>query len=209
MNIILLGAPGSGKGTEADLISKQYKIPTISTGDIIRDNIKRKTELGILSEKLIKEGQLVPDELVIDLVKDRLSKDDVKNGFILDGFPRTTVQALSLEKFASIDYVILIDTDYETIKNRILSRRICPNCKTVYNVNTHQSNSCDNCGTSLIIREDDNEETVKKRFEVYNKQTQPLIDYYKEQKKLFKVDGNQTANKVYSDIENIFNNEGK
>lgn len=205
MNLILLGAPGSGKGTQASLISKEYGISPISTGDIIRENIKNKTQLGLLAEKLINNGQLVPDKLVIDLVKNRLNQKDVKKGFILDGFPRTQSQALALKEITDIDYVILIDVEYEVIKNRILSRRVCPTCKTVYSTTNYFLNQCEHCGDNLITRSDDNEETVKNRYEVYIKQTQPLIDYYKQQQKLYTVEvkENSTIEEVFEKVKLI------
>lgn len=209
MNLILLGAPGSGKGTEAELIKYYYNIPTISTGDIIRENIKNKTELGIISERLINNGQLVPDELVVELVRERLKKEDTKNGFILDGFPRTINQAKILDTFINIDYVILIDASYDVVEQRILSRRVCPSCKAVYNTNTYEKNICTKCGKNIVKRADDNSETLKKRFVVYNEQTMPLIDYYKNQNKLFVVDGNKKKEIVHSEIEKILQNEGK
>ena len=208
MNIILLGAPGSGKGTEASLISKDLCIPTISTGDIIRDNIKNKTELGILSEKYINLGQLVPDDLVINLVRERLTKNDVLNGYILDGFPRTVIQAKALQSFSKIDKVILIDTNYDVIEERILSRRTCPVCKKVYNTKTHKNDFCEVCNTKLIIRNDDNKETIKNRYDVYLKETQPLIVFYKNQGLLYKVNGNLQADEVYNEIKLILQ-EGK
>ena len=208
MNIILLGAPGSGKGTEASLISKDLFIPTISTGDIIRDNIKNKTELGILSQNYINLGQLVPDDLVINLVKERLTQTDVLNGYILDGFPRTVTQAKALQSFSKIDKVILIDTNYDVIEERILSRRTCPVCKKVYSTKTYQNDFCEVCNTKLIIRDDDNKETVKNRYDVYLKETQPLIDFYINQNLLYKVNGNNNANEVYKEIKLILQ-EGK
>ncbi len=203
MNIILLGAPGSGKGTEGNLISKNYNIPTISTGDIFRENIKNKTELGVVVEKLMNNGQLVPDDLVVSLIKDRLNCDDVKNGFILDGFPRTVAQAQALKEIAKIDKVILIDVDYEITEQRILSRRVCPVCKSVYNTMTYSKDICDKCGASLITRKDDNKETVKKRFDVYVNQTNPVIDFYENENLLYKVDGNLSPDTVYSEIDKI------
>ena len=208
MNIILLGAPGSGKGTEASLISKDLFIPTISTGDIIRDNIKNKTELGILSQNYINLGQLVPDDLVINLVKERLTKNDVLNGYILDGFPRTVTQAKALQSFSKIDKVILIDTNYDVIEERILSRRTCPVCKKVYNTKTHKNDFCEVCNAKLVIRNDDNKETIKNRYDVYLKETQPLIDFYKNQGLLYKVNGNLQADEVYNEIKLILQ-EGK
>lgn len=208
MNIVLLGAPGSGKGSAASIITKNYNIPAISTGDIIRDNIKNKTELGILFESYINQGQLVPDELIIELVKDRLTKEDTKPGYILDGFPRTVNQAKALAEFSEIDYVVYIDVDYDVIEDRILSRRVCPNCKAVYNTKTYSKSTCEHCGTEIIIRADDNKETIKKRFDVYNEQTKPLVDFYKEMNKLFVVNGNLSIDEVYILIDKILKNEG-
>ena len=203
MNIILLGAPGSGKGTEGNLISKNYNIPTISTGDIFRENIKNKTELGVVVENLMKNGQLVPDDLVVSLIRDRLNCEDVKNGFILDGFPRTVAQAQALKQIANIDKVILIDVDYEITEQRILSRRICPVCKSVYNTMTYKESTCEKCGSSLVTREDDNKETVKKRFDVYVNQTKPVIDFYENENLLYKVNGNLDPITVYNEIDKI------
>lgn len=208
MNLILLGAPGSGKGTQADLISNSYFIPAISTGEIIRENIKNKTELGILSEKLINNGQLVPDELVVNLVKDRLTNKDVKGGYILDGFPRTVEQAKALEKISKVDKVIYIDVDYEIIEDRILSRKVCPICKKTYNSKTHDKDYCTSCNAKLVVRDDDNKETVKKRFEVYQKQTQPLVDFYKAKHLLYTVKGNKSTQYVFNQIKMILQNEG-
>ncbi len=203
MNLILLGAPGSGKGTMAGKICNEYNFISISTGDIIRENVAKHTTLGQLFEGYISKGHLVPDELIIELVKDRLSKDDVKNGYILDGFPRTVAQAEALQNFAQIDKVILIDTDYEVIKERILSRLTCPSCKTVFNTKTYFDNKCDKCGAKLSKRSDDNEETVKERYSVYTNQTEPLVDFYRNKQKLAVVDGNKTIDEVFEEIKVI------
>lgn len=208
MNIIMLGAPGSGKGTVANIITKNYNIPAISTGDIIRENIKNKTELGLISENLINNGKLVPDDLVINLVKERLKEDDTKNGYILDGFPRTVAQAEALKQFQNIDYVFYLDVEYDVIEERILGRRVCPNCKAVYNVTNYNSNLCEKCGTEIITRADDNKETVKKRFDVYTEQTQPLVDFYKNEDLLYMIDGNSGSDNVFKEIDLIIKKEG-
>lgn len=200
MNIILLGAPGSGKGTEGKFISDEYNLPTISTGDIIRENIKNETKLGLLSESLISNGQLVPDELVNDLVKDRLSRDDCKNGFILDGYPRTVNQANALKSFSHIDLAILIDVSYDVIKDRILSRLSCPVCKTIYSTKTFSGTQCLKCGSAISKRADDNEETIQKRYDVYNSQTKPLIEFYKNENLLYKIDGNDSPSNVHQKV---------
>ena len=209
MNIILLGAHGSGKRTEATLIAKDYCIPAISTGDIIRYNIKNKTKNGAIYEKYINSGQLVPDQMVIDLVRERLMENDTKDGYILDGFPRTVAQAKSLATFAKIDIVIFIDVDFNNIEERILSRKICPNCKTIYNTKTYKNNFCKFCKTKLVKRDDDSKEILKNRFDVYLKQTEPLIGFYKEQNLLYRVNGNNQTDEVYDEIKQILQNEGK
>ena len=208
MNLILLGAPGCGKGTVAGFLSKKFGMLPISTGDIIRENIRNKTKLGLLSEKLINDGKLVPDEYVIEFVKNKLNSIGNNQSYILDGFPRTIIQADGLKSFAKIDKVILIDTDYEVILDRILSRRICPNCKKVFNTKSYSKDNCDICNESLISRSDDNEDIVKKRYNVYLEQTKPLIEYYSNQNLLYKVNGNLSAEEVFKQIDNILQNEG-
>ena len=198
MNLILLGAPGSGKGTLADYLVKDYNIPHISTGDIFRENIKNRTEIGIKIEEKMKTGELISDDITIQLVKDRLSKPDTKNGFILDGFPRNLAQAEELEKFARIDNVILLEADNNTVINRLNGRRVCPNCKSTFNIVNYIKNTCNKCGEVLVHREDDKPETVKNRLEVYKKQTAPLIDFYSN--KILRVDGTLTAQKTYEAV---------
>lgn len=200
MNIIMLGAPGAGKGVTSEVMHKALNIPTISTGDIIRDNIKNQTELGKLAESLINNGNLVPDDVVIDLVKNRLNEADAKNGYILDGFPRTIKQAEALKTFSLIDYVFYLDVPYKEIEGRVLSRRICPNCKKVYSTKTYSKDCCEACGTKLIVRDDDNLETVKKRYDVYVEQTQPLADFYEAENKLVVIDGVGTVEEVFERI---------
>ncbi|HKL93772.1 MAG TPA: adenylate kinase [Clostridia bacterium] len=177
-NIVLLGAPGAGKGSQAVLIAKEYNIPHISTGDILRKNIKEQTELGRLAKSYIDAGALVPDEVVIDLVNVRLKENDAQNGYILDGFPRTLKQAEELSKVAKIDVAINIIVPFDVIINRLSGRRVC-SCGETYHTSTLLGNeNCKKCGGKLFIRDDDKPETVKARLEVYSKQTAPLIDYY-------------------------------
>lgn len=197
LRMILLGAPGAGKGTQAKLICEKYNIPHLSTGDIFRMNISTKTPLGVEAKKYIDKGQLVPDALTIQVVKDRLMGEDCKNGFLLDGFPRTVFQAEELSKFlesinSRLDVVLLIDVPKEFIIERNIGRRICSSCGVSYHVKFNppkELGKCDFCGGRLIQRNDDNEETVKERLNVYTNQTHPLIDYYKTNHSLSTVDG--------------------
>lgn len=190
MKLIFLGAPGAGKGTQATLIKEAYAIPHISTGDIFRANIKGGTKLGCLAKSYMDKGELVPDSLVIDLIKDRLTQADCNNGFILDGFPRTVVQADALAEFTDIDAVINLVVCKETIIKRIAGRRMCP-CGESYNTSTLIGPEiCPKCGAKLYQREDDKEETVLNRLNVYLKETAPLIDYYKAKKLLVDIDCN-------------------
>ena len=197
MNIILLGAPGSGKGTLASRLSVQLDIPHIATGDIFRFNLKNMTELGKLAKSYMDKGQLVPDDLTCSMVKDRFQKDDAKKGFILDGFPRTIPQADELDKMLSemnkkIDCVFLITADDDKIVKRMSGRRVCKNCSESYHIVTLKpkvDGICDKCGGELIQREDDNEEVVKERLKVYHSSTAPLIDYYKNRNLVHEIDG--------------------
>lgn len=183
-NIILLGAPGAGKGTQAALICEEYKVPHISTGDILRKNIKEGTPLGLKAKTLIDAGALVPDEIVIGLVEERLKETDCQNGYVLDGFPRTIPQAEALDKIANIDLAVNISVAYETIINRLSGRRVCV-CGETYHVSTlNGSTTCAKCGKELFVRDDDKPETVMNRLKVYEEQTQPLIDYYTKQNKV-------------------------
>ena len=208
MKIIMLGAPGAGKGTQAKMIAEKYSIPHISTGDIFRANIKNGTELGKKAKTFIDAGQLVPDELVVDLVIDRFKEDDCKNGYVLDGFPRTIPQAEALDKALAalgdkVDYAIDVNVPDENIVNRMGGRRACVGCGATYHLvyaPTKTEGICDVCGKELILRDDDKPETVQKRLTVYHEQTQPLIDYYKKQSILKTVDGTQPMEKVFADI---------
>lgn len=197
MKLIMLGAPGAGKGTQAKIISETYNIPHISTGDIFRANIKNGTELGKKAKEYMDQGLLVPDELVLDLVADRLKQADCVKGFVLDGFPRTIPQAKALDEAlekmgTKMDYAIEVEVPDENIVRRMSGRRACVGCGATYhivNVPPKVENQCDTCGASLILRDDDQKETVVKRLEVYHEQTQPLINYYNSQNILVSVNG--------------------
>lgn len=207
MRLIFLGAPGSGKGTQASYISEKLGIPHISTGDIIRAAIKEETELGKKAKDYIEKGLLVPDELVIGMVADRLMQPDCESGFILDGFPRTVPQAEALEKMGiCIDKVIGLEVSDKVILERITGRRQCSMCGATYHVTFNPSKEkdvCDICGNDLIIRKDDNEETVKNRLKVYYEQTEPLNAYYKDKGLLVEVDSNDSVNKITANILNV------
>ena len=197
MKIIMLGAPGAGKGTQAMKIAEKYQIPHISTGDIFRANIKEGTELGKKAKGYMDAGELVPDELVCDLVVDRLAKDDCKDGYILDGFPRTIPQAEALtealkKQGTAIDYALDIEMEDQAIIDRMAGRRVCAKCGATFhvvNIPPKKEGVCDNCGGDLELRDDDAPETVKKRLNVYHEQTAPLIEYYKKQGILHEIDG--------------------
>ena len=211
MKIIMLGAPGAGKGTQAKQIAGKYSIPHISTGDIFRANIKNGTELGKKAKEYMDQGLLVPDELTCDLVMDRIQQDDCVNGFVLDGFPRTIPQAealdAALEKIGQhMDYAIDVDVPDDNIVNRMSGRRACLDCGATYHVVSlppKTEGKCDHCGSDLVLREDDKPETVQKRLSVYHDQTQPLIDYYKNQGILKSVDGTQPMEAVFTAITDI------
>ena len=210
MVIIMLGAPGTGKGTIAGILTKELEIPQVSTGDIFRKHIGEQTELGKLAEKYISQGKLVPDDVTIGLVENRLEDDDVKEGIILDGFPRTVKQAEELDKILEnkgkkVDLVINLTTPEEEIIERIVNRRICsnPECKTVYNLILNppkQEGICDKCGSRLIQRKDDNPETVKQRFNSYIEETSPLVDYYEKKGNLYSAVVSQSINKLGKDV---------
>jgi len=201
MKMILLGAPGAGKGTQAARICETFGICHISTGDMFRENIGKNTELGKLAKSYIDKGQLVPDEVTLAMVKDRLERDDCKNGFLLDGFPRTIAQADGLKDFAKLDTVINIDVDQAALLDRITGRRVCPKCGAPYHISVYSADTCEKCGEKLVQRADDNEATVKSRLEVYNSQTRPLIAYYGNLVK--DVDGNKTPDAVFADVKAI------
>ena len=202
-NIILLGAPGAGKGTQAAMIAEEFKVPHISTGDILRRNMKEGTPLGLKAKAFVESGGLVPDEVVIGLVEDRLSQEDCKNGYILDGFPRTIAQAEALDKVARIDLAINIDVPFETIIDRLGGRRVCV-CGETYHVSMlNGETTCKRCGKELFVRDDDKPETVKNRLKVYSDQTQPLIDYYRSQNKVENIKANDTKEEIFADIKKV------
>lgn len=211
MKIIMLGAPGAGKGTQAKRIAEKYNIPHISTGDIFRANIKNGTELGKKAKTYMDQGLLVPDELVVDLVVDRVAQDDAKNGYVLDGFPRTIPQAealdAALEKINDkVDYAIDVDVPDSNIIDRMSGRRACVGCGGTYHIvynPTKAEGVCDACGGQLILRDDDKPETVENRLKVYHDQTQPLIDYYTKKSILKSVDGTKDMNEVFENIVKI------
>ena len=201
MRIVLLGAPGSGKGTMAQKLTTQLAIPQISTGDIFRQNLKEETPLGLQIKDIMAKGMLVPDEITIEIVKDRLAKPDCANGYILDGFPRSIVQAEALDGFQTIDCAINLEVDNEAIVKRLSGRRFCPDCNGTFHVSTlADEHICPACNGNLIVREDDKEHTVRNRLDVYAKTTLPLVDYYANQGKLVTVDGNGSIDVVYDRI---------
>ena len=211
MKIIMLGAPGAGKGTQAKKIAEKYQIPHISTGDIFRANIKGGTELGMKAKTFMDQGMLVPDEITIGMLMDRIGQEDCANGYVLDGFPRTIPQAESLtkalaERGEKVDYAINVDVPDENIINRMSGRRACLGCGATYHIKFNppvKEGVCDTCGQELVLRDDDRPETVKKRQDVYHQQTQPLIDYYKNAEVLAEVDGTQPMDAVFQGIVEI------
>lgn len=211
MKIIMLGAPGAGKGTQAKKIAEKYEIPHISTGDIFRANIKNNTELGKKAKAYMDQGLLVPDELTLELIMDRFEQPDCKNGYVLDGFPRTIPQAEALTKALAensekIDFAVNVEVPDESIVERMSGRRACLNCGGTYHIIFNPSKKegiCDKCSSELVLREDDKPETVSKRLKVYHDQTQPLIDYYRGQNVLREVDGTKEVSEVFDGIINI------
>ncbi len=208
MRLVILGAPGAGKGTQAVILSKKLQIPHISTGDIFRSNIKNETPLGKLAKQYIDSGALVPDEVTIGIVKNRLMEADCSNGFILDGFPRTIAQAESLDRMLEemgqkLDRVLNIDADDEVIIKRLSGRRVCPECNAIYHISTSEQareGICANCGAKVIQREDDREETIKNRLRTYHMQTEPLISYYKGKGILSEVHGNHRIEDTTAEV---------
>ena len=201
MNLIFLGPPGAGKGTQAVRVCEQLGIPQISTGDILRRAIKNETPTGLAAKSYIDKGQLVPDSVVIDIVRERLVQDDCKNGYLLDGFPRTVLQAEALETFAKIDAVVDIDVSDEKLVARLSGRRVCLSCGGTYHVSQlNGSMTCAKCGNELIQRADDKAETVLSRLTVYHAQTEPLIDFYTQRGLLKEIDGAQPMDECYAAI---------
>ena len=208
MKIIMLGAPGAGKGTQAKMIASKYEVPHISTGDIFRANIKNGTELGMEAKKYMDQGLLVPDELTVRILLDRVAQPDCVNGYVLDGFPRTIPQAKVLDEALAnlgdkIDYAINVDVPDENIIRRMSGRRACLSCGATYHIEhipPKTEGICDTCGSALVLRDDDKAETVKNRLDVYHKQTQPLIDFYSEKGVLKSVDGTVPMEEVFASI---------
>jgi adenylate kinase len=203
LNIVLFGPQGSGKGTQAELLSEKYHLPVLSPGEIFRQEIKKQTNLGKLVESHLKQGYLVPDEIVNDVVIKKIQSKEYKNGFILDGYPRNMAQLETLEKFARISYAFeIMVSDKEVIK-RLSGRRICQNCGAVYHLQSKPPKVpgiCDKCGGKLYQRDDDQPEAIKKRLEIYHQETEPLLDYYYRNKKLIRINGEQPIEKVFKDI---------
>lgn len=204
MNIIMLGAPGAGKGTQAAVLCEKLNIPTISTGNIIREALRSGTEMGLKAKSYMDAGQLVPDEVVIGIVKDRLQEDDCKNGYILDGFPRTIPQAEALDEMgANIDCVIDIEVADDVIVNRLSGRRVCENCGRPYHIESLKpkvDGVCDDCNGALVQRKDDQIDTIKNRLDIYHKETEPLVNYYKAQGKLKVVVGKDTVKATTDEV---------
>mgnify|MGYP003408015398 FL=1 len=211
MNLVLMGLPGAGKGTQAEKIVEKYNIPHISTGDMFRAAIKEGTELGLKAKSFMDKGELVPDEVTIGIVRERLSKDDCKKGFLLDGFPRTVAQAEALENILSelnrpIDYVINVDVDKDILMERLTGRRICKECGATYHLVFNppaKEDVCDRCGGELYQRADDNAETVQNRLDVNLKQTKPLLSFYEDKGTLRNINGQQDIKVVFEDIDTL------
>lgn len=211
MKIVFMGPPGAGKGTQAEKIIENYQIPHISTGDMFRKAIKDQTELGMEAKRYMDQGALVPDHVTIGIVKDRLSESDCKSGFLLDGFPRTVDQAKALDEIltsldSKIDYVINIDVDLDILKERLTGRRICRSCGATYHMIFNppaETGTCDKCGGELYQRKDDNEETVGNRLDVYVSQTKPLLDYYSLAGNLVNINGQQSIDLVFAEIQDV------
>ncbi len=211
MNIIFLGPPGAGKGTQAKILVEKYGIPQISTGDMLREHVKKGTELGKKAKEYMDKGQLVPDEIILSMVKERLSQPDAQKGFILDGFPRTVAQAEALDKMLEemgrrIEFVLALIVPDDELVERLTGRRTCKNCGMMYHIKFKPpkvDNKCDVCGGELYQRPDDNEETVRNRLKVYHESTAPLIEYYKKKGVLFEIDGTKSIEEITQEIINI------
>ena len=213
MKIIMLGAPGAGKGSQASRIANEYHLPHISTGDIFRANLKEETELGKQAKSFMDKGELVPDDITIAMLLDRIHKEDCKNGYILDGFPRTIPQAEALKEALAkqgekIDLALDVEAPDDLIIKRTAGRRTCPNCSAIYHTETlkpKKEGICDLCGAELVQRKDDNEETVKNRLKIYHEMTEPLISYYKKENILEEVDGMEKLDAVFEKVKEIIN----
>ena len=200
MKLIFLGPPGAGKGTQAERVCETLKVAHISTGDMLRAEMREGTELGKAARAIIDRGELVPDDVIIGMVKNRVQKSDCENGFLLDGFPRTVAQADALAEICDIDSVVDIEVPFERLVARISGRRMCPDCGAAYHVSTYSETKCAKCGAALYQRDDDKEETVQNRLKVYEKSTAPLIDYYEKLGKLKVVNGDQPVDVVLAEV---------
>ncbi len=213
INIMFIAPPAAGKGTQSDLVASKYNIPHISTGDILRDISMEDSELGSYVLETLSSGGLVKDEITYQLIEDRLKKSDCKNGYVIDGFPRSLEQAIEYDKILqrlnySIDKVFLIEIDKDVLEKRVTGRRICENCKAIYNINSEESKPqiesiCDVCGGNLYQRNDDNILAFNNRYELYTSKTEPIIKYYEDQKILYRIDGNKSIEEVFRQIDNI------
>lgn len=197
MNLVFLGPPGAGKGSQAQLICDKYTIPHISTGNMLREAIAQKTAMGLEAQKHMDAGNLVPDTVVIGIVKDRLTEDDCKKGYLLDGFPRTIAQAKELDAFASLDLALLVDVEDDVLVKRLSSRRTCEVCSATFDVSRVPDGKCLMCGGKMIQRSDDSQETVINRLKVYHEKTSPLVDFYDDKGLLCKVDGDAEIDKIF------------
>ncbi|MEG1548560.1 MAG: adenylate kinase [Clostridia bacterium] len=206
MRLVFLGPPGAGKGTQAERICERFKLAHISTGDMLRRQMRDGTQLGKKARSYIDAGELVPDDVIIDMVRDRIVEPDCKNGFLLDGFPRTIAQADALGNISNIDMVINIDVPAEALIDRVGGRRMCRGCGAVYHISSYNKPECDKCGGELYIRDDDKPETIKNRILVYTDKTQPLIDYYDDRGALMNVDGNMHPDTVFESIRTMLEN---
>jgi adenylate kinase len=203
MKLVIFGPPSAGKGTQAQKLSKQYGIPQVATGDLLRKAVADKTPLGLKIKSYLDQGKLGPDEVIVQLIKERVAKPDCKNGFLLDGFPRTMGQAKELERMTDIDLVLCIVVDFDALVERAVGRRTCPKCSAVYHIKFNppmNEGICEKCGSKLIQRDDDKEETVRNRLKVYQEQTAPLIEYYRKKGKLVDIDGSGGIDSVYSQM---------
>jgi adenylate kinase len=203
MKLVIFGPPSAGKGTQAQKLSKQYSVPQVATGDLLRKAVADKTPLGLKIKSYLDQGKLGPDEVIVQLIKERVAKPDCKNGFLLDGFPRTMGQAKELERMTDIDLVLSIVVDFESLVERAVGRRTCPKCSAVYHIKFNppmNEGICEKCGSKLIQRDDDKEETVRNRLKVYQEQTAPLVEYYRKKGKLVDIDGAGGIDAVFAQM---------
>jgi adenylate kinase len=203
MKLVIFGPPSAGKGTQAQKLSKKYSVPQVATGDLLRKAVADKTPLGLKIKSYLDQGKLGPDEVIVQLIKERVAKPDCKNGFLLDGFPRTMGQAKELERMTDIDLVLSIVVDFESLVERAVGRRTCPKCSAVYHIKFNppmNAGICEKCGSKLIQRDDDKEETVRNRLKVYQEQTAPLVEYYRKKGKLVDIDGSGGIDAVFAQM---------